>query len=142
MIPAIPAGPPGWPGQTLGKRAEGTGAGSTPAMATDTEREPEAIVGFRCPYCSRKTYQSKASARRHMRSCHKNPASKACSTCVHFARTPCCRLASAECYCMGRNQCAIDGLMQDGYFADFLRDCPKHELPNHMATTPTQGEPK
>lgn len=41
MISAIPAGPPGWPGQALGKRAEGTGAGSTPAMATNTPTQGE-----------------------------------------------------------------------------------------------------
>jgi len=41
MIPAIPAVPPEASGQTIGKRAEGTGAGSTPAMATNTPTQGE-----------------------------------------------------------------------------------------------------
>ena len=41
MIPAIPAVPPEASGQTIGKRAEGTGAGSTPVMATNTPTQGE-----------------------------------------------------------------------------------------------------
>lgn len=69
----------------------------------------EAVVAtrYRCLWC-RRTFAKKGYAEKHAAECARNPALRGCSTCQHFIRTPCCRVASAECGCKGLNDCAVD----------------------------------
>ena len=111
----------------------------------DLAPDIEQVSRFLCPYCRRKTYASKKSTRRHMTACHMNPASRACSSCVHFRRQPCCAYGSDECGCKGLNECAVGAFVTwrfndhhthepdpEGWWThveDWRRDCPSYEPP-------------
>lgn len=103
---------------------------------------PVVVTRHRCDWCGQ-TRASKSRVVAHERVCHKNPASRACSTCVHFERTPCCQYASDDCGCKGLNECAVGAFVTwkfddhqthtskaDGWWThteDFRRDCDKWE---------------
>ena len=100
------------------------------------------VVRWRCPHC-RRSWAAKASARRHMTRCHRDPARRACSTCRHFTPTPCCDTPSDECGCNGLNACAVGAFETwrfndhdthapdpDGWWlhvVDWRTDCPSWE---------------
>lgn len=99
-------------------------------------------VRWRCPYCFR-SWSKRSSATGHIASCHRNPVTRSCSTCVHFEQQPCCSALSDECGCKGLNVCNVGAFESwrfndhdthapdpDGWWThvvDFRRDCPQWE---------------
>lgn len=104
--------------------------------------EAVTVTRWRCPWC-RWSWSKRAAASAHAGWCARNPASRACSTCRHFRRQPCCATGSDSCGCMGRNKCTVNGFetwryndhathapVADGWWThvvDWRRDCPLWE---------------
>jgi len=97
---------------------------------------------YKCDHCGR-TRAAKSAAVKHEAGCHKNPASRACSSCRHFTSHPCCDYPSDDCGCKGLNACAVGAFLgwqyndhatkepdPDGWWThvvDWRRDCPSWE---------------
>ena len=86
------------------------------------EVEPVVKTRYQCLYC-RRSFASKSYAMGHAKQCGRNPDVRACLTCAHYVRTPCCDVGSDNCGCMGRSDCRADAFVsQQEDYTD--SDCP------------------
>lgn len=116
----------------------------TRAQAARLQGECIAVTVRRwaCPWCGR-TRARRRDAANHAETCARNPANRACSTCRHFERTPCCAYNNADCGCKGLNMCAVEAFetwryndhdtrapVEKGWWThtvDWRRDCDQWE---------------
>ena len=86
---------------------------------------PIVVTRHRCEFC-RRSFAKRSYAAKHEVACSWNPATRACNTCVHFDRTPCCAVLSDECGCKGLNDCAV-GAFVTWRFNDHKTHAPDPE---------------